>query len=540
MIRRHEATAAQAFFSTADAVSCCAEDQSNKEHVAGAIFAKNLVNYRLEHSIPWFLTVVGGYQDAMTTGAVISRQEWVFKSKEVDKEVPDLDERGQAIYDEFGRAAMTTEKETVVEQDHPDIVLLPTENFRFDPACDWRDPVKSSPYLIELMPMYVYQVKERMDIDNEKTGEKKWHRYTDGEITSAIETGNYDSTRLVREGQREDSKDIRHEVGLFDIVWVHRNIVNIEGDDWLYYTLGTDFLLSEPVPVDEVFLHGRPYAVGTANIETHKVYPAGIPELGQDLQAEANDIANGRLDNIKLILNKRHLVKRGTNVDWRALTTSTPGGVVLVDDLNHIKEEAMSDITSSSYQEQDRINVDFDELVGTFTQGSVQTNRSLNETVGGMNIAQDDSNLVSEYQLRIFVETWAERVLRQIVQMEIHYETDTRILALASGEYQAAAEIVEELIKVPMGVRVSIGFGSTSPSKRIEKMAIGLDTVAKFAPQKLQQLDGNEVVKEVFGALGFRDGSRFFKSEDQVDPQVAELQAQLQEAMEIIKTKKLE
>ena len=584
VIRRHEASASLAFFSTQDTVSCRAENQDDPSDRMGAEFAKNLIQYRLEHSIPWFQTVIGGYQDAMTQGVVISRQEWVYTTKEIEVDVPDIGILGLQEVDEDGEPKTKSQKATVIDEDHPDIVLVPVENFRFDPACDWRDPAGTSPYLIEMMPMYVHQIKTRMEEDNPKTGEKKWRELGDGVLRAATQTGDYDSTRSVREGQREDSKDVQHEVGLFDIVWVHRNIVTVEGQDWIYYTLGTEHLLSDPVPVEDIYLHGRPYAVGCSVLETHKTYPSGTVELGQTLQHETNDVANQRLDNIKLALNRRYMAKRGTNVDWRALTTSTPGGVVLMDDLNHVKEERMSDVTQSSYEEQNRINVDYDDLMGNFSQSTVQTNNALNKTLGGQNLAADDTNVVTEYQLRVFTETWVERVLKHLHAMEVHYETDDRVLEIAGSQAMATlgkksqpmpisedmpkpgeapapdaqlpqepppqptpeadvpvdAASVAKLIARPMSVRVGVGFGATAPHKRVEKLDIGLSTVAKFAPQKLRNVNFEEVSKEIFGALGFRDGSRFFNDEDDVDPQVQELQQQLQEMQKIIETKQVD
>jgi hypothetical protein len=46
-------------------------------------------------------------------------------------------------------------------------------------------------------------------------------------------------------------------------------------------------------------------------------------------------------------------------------------------------------------------------------------------------------------------------------------------------------------------------------------------------PGFAQSLNSQEIVKEVFGALGYKDGERFINMEQ--DPQVAELQAQLEQ-----------
>jgi hypothetical protein len=56
-----------------------------------------------------------------------------------------------------------------------------------------------------------------------------------------------------------------------------------------------------------------------------------------------------------------------------------------------------NDVTASSYAEQDRLNVDFDELLGNFSRSSVQTNRKLNETVGGMALISQGANQLTEF-----------------------------------------------------------------------------------------------------------------------------------------------
>lgn len=536
-IRKHEAAAALAFFSTLDTVSCLAEDSKDHDSVEGARYGKNWLEYRLEHSIPWFKTVIGAYQDAMTTGIIISRQEWMFKEEEEIIETVDIGDDGLVNLNEDDEISYKQEIKRNIVVDKPDIILVPVENFRFSIAADWRDPVGTSPFLIEMLPMYVGDVKERMETDNKKTGEKKWFTVPDGEIRSANFTGDYDTTRRVREGKRQDSKDETFMTSLFDVVWVHRNIIRHSGVDWLYYTLGTEKLLSEPVPVTEVYQHGRPYVIGSAVIETHKNYTSGLPELSESLQIEANDIVNQRLDNVKLVLNSRHFAKRGSMVDWKALTRSVPGGVVLMDDLTDVKPIKVQDVTGSSYQEQDRINTDMDEIVGNFSTSSVQTNRSLNETVGGMAMQMDDSNVITEYQLRVFTESWVEEVLRMLITMGQKYETDERVLKLV-GE-GADPDKVETLMDATYGVKVAVGFGATSPQKRIEKLNIGLKTIKEHLPDMMRRVKGEEVLKEVFGALGYRDGSRFFTPSDEEDPQVKQLNDEIGRLTQIIETEQV-
>jgi hypothetical protein len=56
-----------------------------------------------------------------------------------------------------------------------------------------------------------------------------------------------------------------------------------------------------------------------------------------------------------------------------------------------------------------------------------------------------------------------------------------------------------------------------------------MNALANLIPQKLQDEQADEVVKELFGKLGYRDGARFFKPTDGGDPQVQQLQQQIQQ-----------
>jgi len=321
-IRRNEAAAAIAFFSTQDNLSITTPNDDDEPAQNGAALLENVVNYRLSNSIPWFITLVGGFQDSLKTGVTISKQTWEFE--EVDD-------------DGMGSSAISGRK---VLKDTPKIQLLPFENLLIDPASDWFDPINSSPFIIEKIPSRISDVMK--DIES-----GKFKYYSKEQIQTAV-TDDFDSIRRAREGRnRVDAKDThRGQAGEFDIVWIHENTIKQDGRDYVFYTLGTQLLLSDPLPIREVYLHGiRPYVMGFSNIETHKLYPAGDPELEEGLQQEANDISNQRIDNVKLAMNKRYFAKRSANVDWRSLKHNVPGSITLMDTVNDVKVEQTPDVT---------------------------------------------------------------------------------------------------------------------------------------------------------------------------------------------------
>lgn len=500
-LRKNEAALAVSMFSNRDVVSITAENQGNEFSDTAASAVNKIVNYRLDTSIKWFMTAIGAYHEAMITGDVVSEQYWDYETSE----------------------------DGVTKTDKPAIDLHPLEHVHISPHSDWRDPMSSTPYVIIEIPMFIGDIKERMELD--------WISYGDSEIQSASRTFQHDEVDHARLGKDQTTaKQLVSAVTEFDAVYVHKNIIRKDGEDWFFYTLGTTLMLSDPILLTEAYPHlkedERPFIWGTATIEPHKVYRRSMVDRVAPTQAQSNEIANQRFDNVKQVLNQRKYVKRGMGVDYKALLRSVAGGIVLMDETGAVVPEKTPDVTSSSYQEQNMINTDFDELAGSFSQASVSTNRSLNETVGGMQLLQGDSNTMTEYQMRIFVETWVEPVVRQIVDMVQFYEDD-EVIQQVTGE-----DLTNEDINIPLEVRVSVGFGSTDPQQKVQKLVYGIQSIQTIAPQLVGRINGEEVVKEIFAALGYNDSAKFItpEEEEEQDPRIAELMAQLQELQMTIQT----
>lgn len=552
-VRRSEAYAAQAFFSTQDLVMVDPTDEDNPDQVVSAKICKELLNLRLDQKpIRWFLTAIGAYQDTQTTGICVSKQYWEYEERvagtsfrpAIDEAtgMPKIDAAGGPVFEEF---------ETVeVVKDEPRCRLVPAENIRFDPGADWMDPINSSPYVIELIPMYVCDVKARMRRKDPKTGIPAWYELSDAAIKSA-RTNTYNSTRQARENNREDSKDTNSPVSDYDIVWVHENCLRYDGQDWIFFTLGVHHLLSQPVRLEEVYRMGeRPWVMGYSSLETHKTYPAGKVELVQDLQVEANEIANQRIDNVRLALNPRFLYRVDGNVDLKALARSVPGGPIGMNRPGGTDPDLIidrpPDVTASSYAEQDRLNVDFDELAGSFSTSSVQTNRQLNETVGGMELLAGGANTLNDYDLRLFTETWVEPVLRQLVKLEQRYETDTALIAVAAKKAKlwqrfGIDRITDDMLQGEFTLRVNVGIGATDPTQRLERFMAGAKVLGEIFGEDLRMdMNRQEVASEVFGILGYRDGDRFFMWGGDDDPRIEQLGHQIEMLMQIIEGQQVE
>src|SRR5512139_93608 len=535
-VRKQEAAVAAAFFSNQDVINTEAQNQDDPNQAASAALMKEILQYRLTKTIPWFKILCGGMQDASTVGVVCSYQYWKYSEKEGETTyTPMLDDTGLPVIGADMQPIMVESKSKVVVEDQPCIELIPVENIRFDPGADWTNPAKSSPYLIRMIPMYVTDLKSRMD-DTDKTG-KKWKKYTDGQIRSSSKNEN-DQTRQTREQNKQDSTDTGNApITDYEIVWVHENFVRVDGEEYVYDTLGTEFMLSDPVPLKERYFHGeRPIVIGSCMIETHKAMPDSPVMLAENLQREVNEIANQRIDNVKLVLNKRYIVKRGSQVDLKSIVRNVPGSITLANDpIGDVRHIDFPDVTGSSYQEQDRLNVDYDELTGNFSQGSVMTNRKMGETVGGMGMISQAANAVTEYTLRTFTESWVEPVLRQLVKLEQKYETDEVILAIAANKAQllqkyGISQVTDSMLNNNLALNVNVGMGATDPVNKLNKFIGALGALANVAKMQLPDIDMQQVSKEVFGLAGYRDGARFVKQQDPNSPN----EQVIQQAQEII------
>lgn len=554
IIRKNEAAAAAAFFSNMDVVSVTPQDQSSKVEAASAAVMKELLQYRLTKSIPWYLIVLGGLQDAQTMGAVAAELKWEYRERKQevqpepevepapeDKEYPDQAQlpRGAVMVTEEGQlteqpmqppeqAASTPVVNPNVIVDQPRVELIPLENIRIDPAANWMDPVNSSPYVIHIKPMYVQDVKSKIE-----AGE--WLQHDDDAIMAATQY-TADSTRAARQKGRDDpTSSDNAPVDDYAIVWVQRHIHRKDDEDWEFYTLSDQSLLSEPRLLSEVVLHGvRPYVIGNCVLETHKIMPTSIPQLGKGLLDEANEVSNQRMDNVKLVLNKKWFVKRGREADVAGLIRNVPGGVVMLDDPEKdVREINWPDVTQSAFQEHVGINAELDELFGNFNPAAIMMNGPGNSPARNMAMLSNASGTLVEYLIRTYVETFVQPVLRQLVQMEQAYETDQVVMKIAAKRAKIFQRYnidqpTDDLLKAELTLTVNVGMGATDPMQKLQKLLLGVGKYVEMLEHPTPGVDMVEIGKEIFGLLGYSDGSRFFQTDN---PQVAVLQQQLQQAM---------
>lgn len=214
----------------------------------------------------------------------------------------------------------------------------------------------------------------------------------------------------------------------------------------------------------------------------------------------------------------------GTVIDTKALKHSTPGSVTYVDDPNSIRSESPQDVTSSSYLEQDRLNMDIDELAGSFSSSSVASNRALNETVGGMEMLSGSADDVTEYQLRTYAITFIVPLLQQLVRIEQWNENDEALLEMVGKKarlwqrFDYKGGITDSMMQHNMTIDIDVGFGSTNPEQRMTRIVNAVQAVSNMVPGMAQRMDPDAVAKALMTSLGFESHLHFFPEVDPENP----------------------
>lgn len=555
-VRKSDATAVSALFSSTDSVKCSPGDDSNPLQKANASLVQELFNYRTDRTtgmaaIPWFRICAGAHQDAMLQSACVSKQYWKLELRKMPDE-PVTEQvfdptSGQMVeqhaLDENGQPQMQEVYKPFI--DRPDCMLFPVENIIIDPAANWLSPIQSAAFFMAKMPMSIDEV---MQMQHHPLN--PWHKLSEAQLRSGGSVADYagKNTRQQREGGTDRLDNRFTGTRSFEIVWVYEVFIRWKGQDITFWAAGDQHYLTDPKPVHEVYPEQggeRPYTFGVINLESHRLFPMGPVESWQQTQIEINDFANLTLDTAKLSIAPVTKVVRGQNVDLGALSRRGPNSQILVNKDTDVTWEKTPGPDQAAMAIQNQLAVDLDDIAGQFNSGSVQTNRSLNETVGGLKLISGAANAVSEFDLRVWIETWTEPTIAQIVKLIQYYENDATILALCGSKAKlfekfGISEINDELLQSQVKVRIDAGVGNADPQQKLGQLAQGLQILTPIFESSKQVASGELVIDvkaiadEVFSLCGQRDGADKFVKQGQPsqgDPtlplEMAKLQAEI-------------
>lgn len=572
-VRKNDATAAQSMFSTEDVVSITPERAGDKLQMSMARFLHEDMNYRLDRSNKWagpnwFLTAIGARQDTQLAGICVSKQYWEYEERTISKYVDVqsqtimLDETGMPVIDiPTGQPVMQVTVEQGIEdtveivRDRPMILLIPPEHAMIDRTGDWRDPIQEGGFFIAAMPARIDDVEYIVEQQASRNvmGGGAWRSDIDLAQLRQAKTQKQDNAAAVRRA-RDDGMD-RYD-GAFqgkdnETVWLYECFYRKDGEDWHYWVLGESILLSDPRPTIESYPEqagDRPYVRGLGALESHKTHPMAPVESWQPLQMEINDTTNLTLDAMKMSISPITKIKKGKGVDLKQVQNRGPDASLMVVDMDDVMFDRAPSPDGNSQLSVNIMSNDMDELAGVFAQGSVQSNRMLNETVGGMQMLSASANALTEFDLRVWVETWVEPALAQFVNLIKHYESDEVVIAVAGeraglienlvagdgnhqaldpqGQQQDAEEeqnpfeppisihdALESLDKAHVAIKVNVGIGALDTTQRMQRFMGGVNITKDLAPLLADQgiqPNGAALLQEAWGLCGYKDGDRFF------------------------------
>lgn len=525
-MRKDLAAVAASLFGSLDAVSCLPGDEGNAKQRASAAVVQELVNYRTDRAnmkaaIPWFHVALGARQTANLTGICLSKQSWRLDLRRAGSEEVDVE-------DEDGLPVAAQRDVWVPEIDRPDCQLIPPENFCIDPAADWTNPAQDAAYVIIKWPMRIDEIRRK-----QRDPRMPWKDLPEAVLKGASNTGEM-SQQAIRRAREQglDRYDESQTGANFEIIWVYESYIRTAGEDWTFLSVSDKHLLTEPRPVREVYPEQagmRPLVMGYGAFEAFRIFPMSNVEAWQMLQIEANDLRNLSLDSLKQSVMPVTKVVRGRQIDLEQLKRRGQGTAIMVNNKDDVTWEKVPDLSNGVQTMKQQLDIEFDDLAGQQNYGTVADNNALGRTLGGLKLAAGAANAVQEFDIRVWIETWCEPVLAQIVRLIQYYESDPIILGLCGQKARlmdkfGIDQITDELLENDVTIRVNVGLGAGDPQQRLAKFQSAVQVALpllqldpKFQTGE-KQINSEEIMQEVFGGAGYRDGGKRFIIEGQPRP----------------------
>jgi hypothetical protein len=515
-VRKDMAAVSASLFGTIDAVTIAAGNEGDPKQRGGAAVIQELVNYRTNRksakaSIPWFHVAMGARHTSEVAGFCLSKQSWKLELRRKGKEEVNDEETGEKKLRDVW----------VPDVDRPNIELIPPENAVIDPAADWTNPIQDAAYVFIKFPMRIDEIRKR-----QRDPRRPWKPLTESQLRGTSDRGKFDmeAIRRARENGIDRFSDVEQNRKEFDIIWVYDCYIRVSGEDWNFLSVADRLLLTDVEPTRQVYpeqFGERPLVMGYGSLEPFRIYPTSPVESWQPLQQEINDTRNLSLDAVKQNVQPVTKVVRGRQIDLDALKRRSYGSAILVSKPDDVTWEHVPDIGQGVQAMKQYLDIDFDDLAGQSNYGSVQTNNALGKTLGGLQLAAGAANAVQEFDIRVWIETWTEPALAQIVRLEQFYESDPIILALCGEraklmEKFGISKIDNDLMEQEVTLNVSIGLGAGDPQQRLGKFSSASQIVIPICETSPDFKSGKykvnieAVFDEVFGAAGFRDGGKRF------------------------------
>jgi hypothetical protein len=253
----------------------------------------------------------------------------------------------------------------------------------------------------------------------------------------------------------------------------------------------------------------KPFIRLVDHLVPHEFWGIGELEPEEGIQHTLNALWNGRIDNVKLTMNKMYAVSTNYIKDMKDLS-SRPGGVIRVEDgmpVNDVvKEINLGDATAGSYQEAAEVERISEKVSGVSAyQMGLDTSSNLNRTATGVALISEQGNTRFSLKLKVSEITGLKKLAYQygcILQQFMPEEMQIRLI----GEDGQAAfvPITAESIQGAFDYRIESESSAQTETVRREQ-TLALYNMLAGNPI----VDQQELVEDVLRSFGRKDTERY-------------------------------
>jgi hypothetical protein len=346
--------------------------------MANAVSAEKLLAYQFE-KMEMPLKLISFYKQALLYGTSVGKVYWDYRVRK-------------------GRNG-----EDVVVYDDPAFEVLDVFDFYIDPGATGIDDAR---YCIHRKFLSWEDLKKRESDGIYRNVEKLKN------------CGGYVESASVGDREPGDSSDPLEE-RTFEILeyWEDDRVV----------TVGERSVILRDVP--NPFDHGKKPFVQMVFVPVpFEFYGIGVIEPIEGLQMELNTKRNQRLDNVNMVINRMWLLQRGAMDDLRQLY-SRPGGVIVVNDINGLQPLPSPDVTSSSYNEEEKIKSDIQNTSGIsdYIRGMISSDK---QTATEVRIKSEQGANRFDFNFKLMAEMGLKRIASLVIQLNQQFVESDRTIRI--------------------------------------------------------------------------------------------------------------
>ena len=272
----------------------------------------------------------------------------------------------------------------------------------------------------------------------------------------------------------------------------------------------------------------KPFVVASYEPLPNEFYGMSAVELIADLQEEVNTHRNQRIDNVSLVMNKMFKVRRSADIDESDLVFR-PGGIVYVDSFDDIMEFQVTDVTGSSYNEEQLVKLDMENTLGvpSVVRGVDSARR---ETATEIVTKASNAGIRFDVKIMLFETLGFKRLARLMDMNNQQFIDDDRLVhlvgPLGAEEWRQIdpTEIVGEFDYRPAGPAID-----PVANKELRRQQLtGLMEIAISTQNPY--IDMYELTKTLLESFDLRNVEKLLKTQEELQQEM--MQQQLMMAMQ--------